>query len=138
MSVETKELLNKLVAEDDINTFFKEYAGEFFSDNLKDFLNGLVAQKKLKISDIVRASGQGDYVYKVFNGDRKPSRGILIGIAIGMNLSVNETQFLLRIAKQATLDPRDKRDSIIIFSIKSGYDIIKTNALLEEMNEAGV
>lgn len=135
MSIQTQELLNRLVEEDDITSFFEKNEGEFITIDLRELLNNLVAQKDIKLSDIVRASGQGDYVYKVFNGDRKPSRNILIGIALGMKLSLNETQFLLRIAKQAALDPRDKRDSILIYSINAGHDYFKTNDLLREMNE---
>lgn len=138
MNIETQELLNRLETEDDIALFFKENEGEFLTINLRELLNELVAHKELKLSDIVRKSGQGDYVYKVFNGDRKPSRDILIGIAIGMNLTFKETQFVLRIAKQAALDPRDKRDSILIYSINTGLEYPKVNDLLSEMNEKSI
>ena len=138
MNIETQELLNRLETEDDIALFFKEKEGEFLTIDLRELLNELVAHKELKLSDIVRKSGQGDYVYKVFNGDRKPSRDILIGIAIGMNLTFKETQFVLRIAKQAALDPRDKRDSILIYSINTGLEYPKVNDLLSEMNEKSI
>lgn len=138
MNIETQELLNRLETEDDIALFFKENEGEFLTIDLRELLNELVAHKELKLSDIVRKSGQGDYVYKVFNGDRKPSRDILIGIAIGMNLTFKETQFVLRIAKQAALDPRDKRDSILIYSINTGLEYPKVNDLLSEMNEKSI
>lgn len=138
MNIETQELLNRLETEDDIALFFKENEGEFLTIDLRELLNELVAHKELKLSDIVRKSGQGDYVYKVFNGDRKPSRDILIGIAIGMNLTFKETQFVLRIAKQAALDPRDKRDSIFIYSINTGLEYPKVNDLLSEMNEKSI
>ena len=138
LNIETQELLNRLETEDDIALFFKENEGEFLIINLRELLNELVAHKELKLSDIVRKSGQGDYVYKVFNGDRKPSRDILIGIAIGMNLTFKETQFVLRIAKQAALDPRDKRDSILIYSINTGLEYPKVNDLLSEMNEKSI
>ena len=138
MNIETQELLNRLETEDDIALFFKENEGEFLTIDLRELLNELVAHKELKLSDIVRKSGQGDYVYKVFNGDRKPSRDILIGIAIGMNLTFKETQFVLRITKQAALDPRDKRDSILIYSINTGLEYPKVNDLLSEMNEKSI
>ena len=138
MNIETQELINRLETEDDIALFFKENEGEFLTIDLRELLNELVAHKELKLSDIVRKSGQGDYVYKVFNGDRKPSRDILIGIAIGMNLTFKETQFVLRIAKQAALDPRDKRDSILIYSINTGLEYPKVNDLLSEMNEKSI
>ena len=138
LNIETQELLNRLETEDDIALFFKENEGEFLTIDLRELLNELVAHKELKLSDIVRKSGQGDYVYKIFNGDRKPSRDILIGIAIGMNLTFKETQFVLRIAKQAALDPRDKRDSILIYSINTGLEYPKVNDLLSEMNEKSI
>ena len=138
MNIETQELLNRLETEDDIALCCKENEGEFLTIDLRELLNELVAHKELKLSDIVRKSGQGDYVYKVFNGDRKPSRDILIGIAIGMNLTFKETQFVLRIAKQAALDPRDKRDSILIYSINTGLEYPKVNDLLSEMNEKSI
>ena len=135
MNIETKELLNKLVKENDINTFFSKNEGEFLTMDFKSFINDLLAQKELRLADVVRDSGQGEYVYKVFNGTRKPSRNIIIGISIGMKLTINETQFLLRLAKQALMDPRDRRDSVLIFAIKEKYDIIQTNNLLIEMNQ---
>ena len=135
MNIETKELLNKLVKENDINTFFSKNEGEFLTMDFKSFINDLLAQKELRLADVVRDPGQGEYVYKVFNGTRKPSRNIIIGISIGMKLTSNETQFLLRLAKQALMDPRDRRDSVLIFAIKEKYDIIQTNNLLIEMNQ---
>ena len=135
MNIETKELLNKLVKENDINTFFSKNEGEFLTMDFKSFINDLLAQKELRLADVVRDPGQGEYVYKVFNGTRKPSRNIIIGISIGMKLTTNETQFLLRLAKQALMDPRDRRDSVLIFAIKEKYDIIQTNNLLIEMNQ---
>ena len=135
MNIDTKELLNRLIHEKDINSFFLNNEEEFIEVDFKSFINELLAQKELKLSDVVKASGQGEYVYKVFNGVRKPSRNIIIGIALGMKLTLNETQFMLRLAKQASLDPRDKRDSILIFAIKSALDIKKTNSLLSEMSQ---
>ena len=135
MSLETKELLNKLLNENDISAFLADNEDEFINIDLTGFINDVLAQKDLKLSEVVKNSGQSGYVYKVINGVRKPSRNVLLGIAIGMKLSVNETQFLLRIAKQATLDPIDKRDSVLIFAIKSEYDITQTNKLLGEMNQ---
>ena len=55
-----------------------------------------------------------------------------------MNLTFKETQFVLRIAKQAALDPRDKRDSILIYSINTGLEYPKVNDLLSEMNEKSI
>ena len=52
-----------------------------------------------------------------------------------MHLSLDEIQMLLRVAKFASLDPRDRRDSIILYALNSDFMIEKINELLEEMGE---
>lgn len=136
--METQELLNKITPATDLELFFDEYEKEFINKSFTDLTNEYIGTKELRVSDIVRDSGQGEYVYKVLNGTRKPSRNIIIAIAFGMKLSIEETQLLLRVSKFAMLDPRDKRDSIIIYSLKSERSIYQLNDLLSEMNENNV
>lgn len=135
MNISTTELLNRLTQTSDINTFVDEYEKEFMTLSGTDLLNELLIDKKLSMAEIVKRSGQSDYVYKVFRGERKPSRDILIAIAVGMVLSVDETQLLLRVSKLAALDPRDKRDSVIIYGLKEELEIAKINDLLYELGE---
>ena len=56
-------------------------------------------------------------------------------MSVGMNLTLDETQLLLRVFKWAMLDPRDKRDSIIMYSIKEGHSIEQANDLLYDMEQ---
>lgn len=135
MNISTTELLNRLTQTNDINTFVDEYEKEFMTLSGTEFLNELLTDKKLSLAEVVKRSGQSDYVYKVFRGERKPSRDILIAIAVGMGLSVDETQLLLRVSKLAALDPRDKRDSVIIYGLKEELEIVKINDLLYELGE---
>ena len=135
MNISTTELLNRLTQTNDINTFVDEYEKEFMTLSGTEFLNELLTDKKLSLAEVVKRSGQSDYVYKVFRGERKPSRDILIAIAVGMGLSVDETQLLLRVSKLAVLDPRDRRDSVIIYGLKEELEIAKINDLLYELDE---
>ncbi len=135
MNISTTELLNRLTQTSDINTFVDEYENEFMALSCTELLNELLADKKLSLAEVVKRSGQSDYVYKVFRGERKPSRDILIAIAVGMGLSVDQTQLLLRVSKLAALDPRDKRDSVIIYGLKEELEIVKINDLLYELGE---
>ncbi len=135
VSMDTKELLHHLSKAHNIGTFLSEFENEFHQLSCKEFINGIIQQKQLSIASIARKSGHGDYVYKVINGERTPSRDVLISIAIGMGLSFEETQLLLRIAKAATLDPRDRRDSVIIYGIQKQFNIDKLNDLLYEMQQ---
>ena len=135
MSIDTKELLNRLKQAPDIRAFFDEYQNEFLSLRPLDYLTELLRQKDMSLAQVVNQSGQGEYVYKVFRGERRPSRDVVLAIAFGMQLCVEETQLLLRISKLAVLDPRDKRDSVILYSLKERHTVAQANDLLYEMHE---
>ena len=135
MAIDTTELLHKLSTAKDIKFFLNEYEQEFRSISFSEFLNDIIYDKELTPAEVAKKSGQGEYVYKVIRGERKPSRDVTIAIAVGMTLSLDETQLLLRIAKWAMLDPRDKRDSIIIYSIKEKHTIDQLNDLLFDMEQ---
>lgn len=135
MAIDTTELLHKLSTAKDIKFFLNEYKQEFRSISFSEFLNDIIYDKELTPAEVAKKSGQGEYVYKVIRGERKPSRDVIIAIAVGMTLSLDETQLLLRIAKWAMLDPRDKRDSIIIYSIKEKHTIDQLNDLLFDMEQ---
>lgn len=136
MNISTTELLNRLKKSDDLAKFIEDNKNEFSELSCTELLNEMLVDKKTSLAKVAKASGQGDYVYKVFQGKRKPSRDIVIAISIGMELSIDETQFLLRISKLAALDPRDKRDSAILYGLKEQLDINRINDLLFELNEA--
>jgi len=135
MSIDTGELINKLSKSKDIHHFLAEYENEFFDLQAMDFLNQMLTVKKMSVAEVSKKSGQGEYVYKVFRGERKASRDILIAISVGMQLELNEAQLLLRLSKVAVLDPRDKRDSIILYSLKEKLEISSLNDLLFELGE---
>jgi hypothetical protein len=100
-----------------------------------EYLDSLVARKSIKISEVAERSGQGDYVYKVFQGSRKASRDILLAIAFGMSLTLDETQTLLRVAGNAQLDPRSRRDSVIIYGLCKKMKITEVCEILYELKE---
>lgn len=135
MSLNTTQLLNKLSSATDIKAFISEYEQEFRNITWQEFLNDLISEKKISPADVAKRSGQGEYVYKVIRGERKPSRDVCIAMSIGMGLSLDESQLLLRVFKWAILDPRDKRDSIIMYSLKEKHTIEQTNDLLYDMEQ---
>lgn len=51
-----------------------------------------------------------------------------------MHLNFEETQLLLRIAKFAILDSRDRRDGIIIYALMHGLSIFECDDLLNNDN----
>lgn len=134
MAAITDELLKALTNAKDIQSFFNEYEDKFITGTPSSFLNHIIDTKNMTVAQIVKVSGSTEYVYKVFNGTRKPSRNILIAISFGAGLSFEETQLLLRISKQAILDSRDKRDSIIIYGLVNRLSIFEVDDLLDRNN----
>ena len=70
------------------------------------------------------------YGYQLFNGTRRPSRDKVLQLALGMGLSLEETQHLLQAAGRSPLYPRLKRDAVLIFCLKNGYDLMETQEML--------
>lgn len=126
----TDELLKELKNADDIQAFLDSHEQEFISETPVDYLNYIINSRKKSIAEIAKKSGVGNYVYKVFNNERKPSREVMIAIALGIGLSLEEAQLLLRISKFAILDSRDKRDSIIIYGFINHLTVFEVDDLL--------
>ena len=72
----------------------EEIKGEQYSVNLSDYLNGIAAQKDMRLSDIMRRSGlKKSYFYSLFDGKREnPARDVLIQLGFGFQMSFEEVQ----------------------------------------------
>ena len=100
-----------------------------------DYLNQLLEEKSLKKSTVIKNSELNEiYGYQIFSGKRIPSRDKLISISFGMNLSLDETQALLKYAG-APLYPKQKRDSLLIWGKNHQFSIYQINELLYAENE---
>ncbi len=132
MAAITEDLMNELRKTTDIKSFFDKHEKEFIKETPSSFLNYMIVGKNITPSEAAKASGVGEYVYKILNGTRTPSRNILIAVAFGIKLDLEETQLLLRISKFAILDSRDKRDSIIIYGLVNGLTIFETDEILDK------
>jgi len=132
----TEELLSLIQNTQSIDFFLKDNQEELQHWTLDSYLNHLLNEKQLKIADVVNRSQQSDYIYKVFKNQRKPSRDILIAIALGMKCSLEETQNLLRIATVARLDPRNQKDAVLIYAVLHQFSVTQTNDILYDLNES--
>ena len=135
MDKTTNELLNRLKDADDIIAFLDANENELIKETLPQCLSRLLAEKGLSVAQVADKSCRGDYAYKIFNGNKNPTRDVLIAVSIGMSLSLPETQLVLRLAKLAYLDPRNKRDSVFIFALGKGLDINEINGVLIDIGE---
>ncbi len=132
MAAITEELLKELKNASDLQGFFELHQNDFLEKSLDSYLNEFLSVGKLSLAQVAKASGAGEYVYKIFKGERKPSRDILIAICFGMKLSLEEAQLLLRIAKFSILDSRDKRDSVIIYALSHNMTVFEADDMLDK------
>lgn len=135
MKSNTSYLLEKLQQTTDLSSFFETYNDELITQTVGEYVGLLMEQKQMSKSELAIASGLGNYLYRVVNDERNVSRSTLLAVAFGLHLSVAQTQMLLRIGRQAMLDPRFHWDAAVLFALSSGYTLPACNDLLDELGE---
>lgn len=134
MQKSTRELFDILKSDVDIADYLKSNRIEFMNIDLRDYLNGLLEEKGIEKSEVIRRSGlDRTYAYQIYSGLKKPSRDKLLALGFGMGMNLEEIQVMLQVARYPTLYPRDERDSVIIFGIHHRSSIQEVNELLYEM-----
>lgn len=136
MKKSTEDLVNEIMTGKHISRYLTANQEEFLDISLHDYLQSLLSEAQLKVSQVVDRSYKGEYIYQVFRGIKNPGRDILLCIALAMELDLDKTAYLLRIARMSLLDARNRRDSIIMFAIERKLSVPDTNDILYEFKEA--
>lgn len=133
---DTNDLFIELSEDNDVKNYLRRNREEFVRP-LSEYLGSLLAQKNLSKQAVIEKSGlQREYAYHIFSGLKKnPSRPKILALAFAMNLTLEETQYLLRYAKQSPLYPRNPWDSVIISAIDQKLSVLQTNELLSQLGE---
>lgn len=130
----TEEVLQDLLDAPSLDGFID--AHEFPAVTLPEFLERMLEKKGLKRSRVVRMADLNEtFGYQIFTGARNPSRDKVLQIAFAMALSLRETNRALMAAGASSLDPKCRRDAIIIFCIDQGCSLQKVNEELYRLGE---
>lgn len=130
----TEEVLQELLDAPSLDEFID--AHEFPAVTLPEFLERMLEKKGLKRSRVVRMADLNEtFGYQIFSGARNPSRDKVLQIAFAMALSLRETNRALMAAGASSLDPKCRRDAIIIFCIDQGCSLQKVNEELYRLGE---
>lgn len=119
---------------------------EHFIDNNKSnindnvtlctYLNNIIKSKKLKKSEVIKASGiPRTYAYQILQGQKNPNRDKLISLCIAISMNLDQVQRTLTIAQKGILYAKNHRDMVIIFAINRRFNILETNELLFDLGE---
>ncbi|MBQ8183856.1 MAG: hypothetical protein IJ025_08180 [Clostridia bacterium] len=86
----------------------------------------------VKKSDIINKADIGyTFFYDILKGRKHPSRDNIIKIFIALRIDIDYLQEALRLYEWASLHPKIKRDSIIIYAINHSFSLQQTEDLLE-------
>lgn len=130
----TEDLLERLLASSSIEAYLGDEAP--VDRALPDYLNELLAEKGLKRSEVIRASGiNPTFAYDIFSGKSKPGRDHAIMLAFGLQCDLRQTQRLLRQAGVSELWPKIRRDAIVIWCIEQGLSRERTDDELFRFGE---
>lgn len=127
----TEELIHEIKSATDIDDYLTVNRDNMLTTPLSDYLNTLLRQKKIRKADVIRGSLLSRaYVYKIFAGEKIPSRDKLIALAFGLGLSDSETQKMLKLSGYRELYARNQRDALLLFALQKHKSILEVNELL--------
>ena len=132
----TDDLRAELMEESSIQSYLKENQDSFRDGNVAALLLELYDSRSINKAALARKAGMSEvYLHQVFSGRRKPSRDRLLCLCIGMKLSLEDSQHLLKCARYAQLYPKSRRDTIISFGLLHGFSLYEVNDKLFAENE---
>ena len=124
----TEELLHELLDAPTVDSFLGSH--ELPDISLSDYLQQLLEEKHLERVRVVRMADLNEtFGYQIFTGHK------VLQITFAMALSVRETNRALTAAGVARLDPKCRRDAIILFCIDRARSLQKVNEELYRLGE---
>jgi len=116
---------------------------KIFFPSIASVLNELLGKRNKSVDALAELSGlNAASIYRFMNNQRNPSRNALLRIAITLELSINETQVLLKSGNCAALTASQERDLIIMDGLvnKKNFEDINNTLIdknLTDLNSRG-
>lgn len=132
----TSDLHEMLMAESNIDDYIKENETDFVSQSLSELLVRIFRKKGISKVELARRAAMSEvYVRQILSGRRYPSRDRLLCLCVGLDLTLEEVQEMLKRASYAQLYPKVKRDAIIEYGIVHHMDLDQINDKLFDEDE---
>lgn len=133
MKKTTQELLDLMKNSRSYDTYLEENRADIGKQRMRisAALSACLAEKQLSKAEVIARSGiETHYAYQIFSGAKEPSRDKVIMLCLGLALTADETQQLLKVTGYAQLYGRDARDNALLFALVKGMSVIAANELL--------
>lgn len=132
----TDELMKQLSSTSNIDSYLSTNSDHLIDTSFVSKLEEKMVQNNLTKAQVFKNADINQiYGYQIFAGQKKPSRDKILALCIGALLSIEETNEILKIAGEAALYPKNKRDSIIIYGLNHQKSVIEINIMLFERDE---
>ena len=123
--VNTNTLMKRLFKAADLDTYLEGNESNLRSPDFYTLLKQACEKRNMLPAQVIECSQiERTYGHQLFNGTRRPSRDKVLQLALGLGLSVDETQRLLRAAGKSQLYPRLKRDAVILYALQKKLPIL--------------
>ena len=133
---ELMHLLQEARTAAQLQTYTDTLAEQTNIQTFPEYLNSKMTEKDISPAELIaNAQIQRNYGYQILSGTRKPSRDKILALCLALGLDLLETQRALTLAQFGQLYPKNRRDSIFIFSINKKLSVLQVNELLDEMKE---
>ncbi|MBM6927134.1 helix-turn-helix domain-containing protein [Pseudoflavonifractor phocaeensis] len=132
----TGDLSFELMSQPNLDAYLSQNEDCFTNQSAAEFLIVYFQRSGMTKAALARKAGMSEvYLHQVFSGRRNPSRDRLLCLCVCLELSLEETQQLLKEACHAPLYPRNRRDSIITYGVLHRQALAEINEKLFEENE---
>lgn len=135
-TLSTDELETELRRSPSLHSFLSEQEECFKDTAFTDLLTHALDKSGMSKAALARESYTSEvYLHQIFSGRRRPSRNRLLCLCIGLRISLEDCQELLRRNRNAMLYARYRRDAVIAYGITHGMDLYEINDKLFQENE---
>ena len=130
-STTTHELWARLFHAPSIDRFFNGTEDVDELPSFPDYISALCQARGEKPERIIKRSGlDRSFGHRLFAGTRNPSRDTVLQLAFGFELSAEDTQQLLKVARATALHPKVKRDAVIAFCLHNRKSLMDAQQIL--------
>lgn len=127
----TRELEHRIRTCKDPAALLRQDGGEV---TLTGYLHELLEQRGLTVGKVIQCCNlDRSYGYQLFNGTRRPTRDMLLHLAVHLGLAETEVQRLLKLAGRPVLYARNRRDAALLYSFSHRLTPAQTEELLAEL-----
>ncbi|MCI8843961.1 MAG: helix-turn-helix domain-containing protein [Oscillospiraceae bacterium] len=132
----TGDLCQELMEQPNLDSYLSGNETYFQNENPAAFLAALYDKIKISKAELARRAGMSEvYLHQVFAGRRNPSRDRLLCLCVGMELTLEETQELLKMTGYGLLYAKHRRDAIIAHGLVHHTPLDTINDALYTANE---